>query len=579
MTNDYTQVQWLKKIPGTNSHDAVILLDDIVTDDLTRIEADIEVPNLLLNRNRWRPFGNSSVAIFRITGGDAITFSFGNKMDMFVALPEGRHNLVIDNGYLTCDGNNASHVSNWESFNFTGFAVFGYAYFRDNRLITQDDEVPGYKFYGIKIYKYTDSTRETKNLVADLVPALRNSDSMAGIYDEVSDKFYSSYEEKYIVTDITECVLTINALPADAEITISAENYTQVGNQISVLPGTEVSYTVQKSGYLSVSNTIVVNSSQTINVELQSISQSYTLTVNTTPNNATVEFTTNVLDYSIAGKSITIFETGRVFYEVRCPDYITKTGVVRLNENKNVYVTLEKEPTEEIVKTGKIANFDYRYDYSPVVLWQYSEANKLKGIVDNEQTFVNTAITRFQREFDRRIFNLDTCDSNGLDLWGRLLRVQRPIIAGEHATDRQYRLLLKVRFSVLTWNGSCYGLTSIIKKLFPDALFKVTDNLDMTAKIEFEGGIDPTQADILSLGYEDSLTGTFVYTFLPRPAGVAYDMSISGQWTRILGFEGMTTVPKTENSTTNMGGTYDCDPDDHTGETGIENDDGGTFYK
>ena len=227
----------------------------------------------------------------------------------------------------------------------------------------------------------------------------------------------------------------------------------------------------------------------------------------------------------------------------------------------------------------RVVNFNYQYDYSPVVLWQYSEAKNIKGIVDNAQRFLDTAITQFQREFDRKIFNLDTCDANGLDLWGRLLRVQRPIIDGEQATDSQYRLLLKVRFAVLTWNGSCYGLTSIIKKLFPTALFKVTDNLNMTASIEFEGGLNPVQADILSLGYEDSLTGTFVYTFFPRPAGVSYDMSISGQWTRILGFEGMTTVPKTENSTTNMGGAYNCEPDDHTGETGTENADGGTFYK
>ena len=40
---------------------------------------------------------------------------------------------------------------------------------------------------------------------------------------------------------------------------------------------------------------------------------------------------------------------------------------------------------------------------------------------------------------------------------------------------------------------------------------------------------------------------------------------------RVLGFEGMT-------ETTNMGGAYNCDPDDHTGETGTENPDGGVFY-
>lgn len=226
----------------------------------------------------------------------------------------------------------------------------------------------------------------------------------------------------------------------------------------------------------------------------------------------------------------------------------------------------------------QVANFNYKYDYSPVIFWQYSDAEHLKGIVDKEQSFLDVAITQFQREFDAKIFNLDTCDSNGLDLWGRLLRVQRPIILGEQASDAQYRLLLKVRFSVLVWNGSCAGLTAIIKKLFPNALFQVTDNLDMTVNIDFAAGITAEQAAILAMGYEDQLTGQFVHTFLPRPAGVEYNLTMEGQWAKVFGFEGMTD-PNIENSTTNMGGAYDCDPDDHTGETGTENPDGGVFYK
>lgn len=220
----------------------------------------------------------------------------------------------------------------------------------------------------------------------------------------------------------------------------------------------------------------------------------------------------------------------------------------------------------------KIANFNYQYDYKPVLLWQYSDAENIKKIVQNEQDFLDKAITQFQQDFDHDIFNLSTCDTNGLDLWGKLLGVQRPIILGEQASNEQYRLLLKVRIAVLIWDGSCYGLTGIIKRLFPNALFQVTDNLDMTASIDFAGGITQEQAAILSLGYEDSLTGAFVYTFLPRPAGVEYEVTMEGQWARVLGFEGMT-------ETTNMGGAYDCDPDDHTGETGTENPEGGVFYK
>lgn len=220
----------------------------------------------------------------------------------------------------------------------------------------------------------------------------------------------------------------------------------------------------------------------------------------------------------------------------------------------------------------RIADFNYKYDYSPVLLWQYSNAPNMRKIVENEQAFLDVAITQFKEEFDRDIFNIDTCDANGLDLWGRLLGVQRPVFQGVLFTDDQYRLLLKSRFSLLTWDGSAYGLTSVIKMLFPDAVFRVIDNLDMTATLEFAGGITEEQEVVLRLGYVDETSGEYIYTFLPRPAGVNYNINFDDTWATTLGFDGMT-------ETTNMGGAYDCDPDDHTGETGQENPDGGVFYK
>lgn len=229
---------------------------------------------------------------------------------------------------------------------------------------------------------------------------------------------------------------------------------------------------------------------------------------------------------------------------------------------------------------GNIANFDFQYDYSPVLLWQYTNAPNIRSIIENEQDFVNMAITQFKNEFDRDIFNLDTCDANGLDLWGRLLGVQRPVLPTGIANDEQYRLLLKSRISVLIWDGSSFGLTKIIKNLFPDAVFRVIDcpydeNNEMqymTVKIEFANGLTSEQIAILSMGYFDEGSQEYVYTFLPRPAGVLYDLQFSTDWARTLGFEGMT-------ETTNMGGTYNNADGDTEGTTGIENPDGGVFYK
>lgn len=220
----------------------------------------------------------------------------------------------------------------------------------------------------------------------------------------------------------------------------------------------------------------------------------------------------------------------------------------------------------------RVAELNYKYDYDPIILWQYSSAPNLKGIVAHEQEFMDVAVTQFRDEFDNNIFNLNTCDANGLELWGKLLQVSRPVVDGTYFTDEQYRLLLKSRIYLLTWDGSAYGLTKLLRSLFPEALFRVVDNLDMTANIELASGITPEQEVVLRMGYLDPITTEYVYTFLPRPSGVSYNIAFEGTWATTLGFEGMT-------ETTNMGGAYNCDPDDHTGETGTENEDGGVFYK
>lgn len=226
---------------------------------------------------------------------------------------------------------------------------------------------------------------------------------------------------------------------------------------------------------------------------------------------------------------------------------------------------------------SKIADLNYHYDYSPVVLWQYSGATRLKAIIDNEQKFLDTAVTLFRDEFDRDLFNLNTCDTNGLELWGKLLQVSRPMVNDVYFTDEQYRLLLKSRIYVLVWDGSSYGLTSLIHGLFPNALFRVKDcppdaNNNphaMKVRIDFASGITPDQEIVLRMGYLDETTGVYVYTFLPRPAGVDYEVGFDSDWATTLGFAEQINPDGTwtgMTETTNMG-----DADDP--------DTGGVFYK
>lgn len=181
----------------------------------------------------------------------------------------------------------------------------------------------------------------------------------------------------------------------------------------------------------------------------------------------------------------------------------------------------------------KVANYNYSTDLSKVILWQYDDAEKLKAIVANEQAFMDEAVTGFWQHFNRNVFNLSTCNTFGLDVWGKLLGVARPTYISHGQSyeynDEQYRLVLQARIYVLTFDGSAYALNHFFKMLLPDYQVVIEDNLDMTVDISFanEPGDDIKQV----LSGDD---------FLPRPSGVQYNLNWSMDYTKVFGFEGMT---------------------------------------
>lgn len=204
----------------------------------------------------------------------------------------------------------------------------------------------------------------------------------------------------------------------------------------------------------------------------------------------------------------------------------------------------------------KVANYNYSTDLSKVILWQYDDAEKLKSIISNEQAFMDEAVTKFWQDFNRNIFNLATCGTFGLELWGKLLNVARPTYNGVEYTDDQYRLVLRARIYVLTFDGSAKALNRFFSILLPQYPVVVEDNLDMTVDISFA---NEPPADI-KIVLSDS-------EFLPRPSGVQYNMNWSADYSKIFGFEGMTHNGDQPPAFT------DADADDYDPDT----DGGGTF--
>lgn len=203
----------------------------------------------------------------------------------------------------------------------------------------------------------------------------------------------------------------------------------------------------------------------------------------------------------------------------------------------------------------KTANYNYQQDLSKIILWQYDDAVKFKALVAGEQAFMDNAVTKFWDDFDKNIFKLSTCNTFGLELWGKLLNVARPTymsggVAYEYS-DEQYRLVLQARVYVLTFDGSAKALNTFFKMLLPEYPVVITDNLDMTASISF--ATEPPTEIKTVLNNPD---------FLPRPSGVEYNFNWAVDWSKAFGFEGMTNNGVEPPSFTDKdSGNYDPDTD------------------
>lgn len=210
----------------------------------------------------------------------------------------------------------------------------------------------------------------------------------------------------------------------------------------------------------------------------------------------------------------------------------------------------------------KTANYNFQQDLSKIILWQYDDAEKLKSIVANEQDFMDEAVTKFWEDFDKNVFKLETCNTFGLELWGKLLNVARPTYTSggvvHEYSDEQYRLVLQARVYVLTFDGSAKALNQFFKMLLPQYPVAITDNLDMTVSFSF--ATEPTAEIKRLLEYEG---------FLPRPSGVKYIFNWAVDWSKTFGFEGMT----------NEGSEPPSFTDKDSSNFDPETDGGGTFLQ
>lgn len=273
MNKDYTFGAYIKSLVGYPWIDTGVTFDE-----LTTVEVDLEVPELT-DGVVWSPFGGGTSTVpgskdlTGVMGGSAnlIFYYGGTGVDIALPITPGRYTFVVDNGVLTF-GENTYTVSNW----LAGFSLptFYLEQAKTGPNTFSRSDVGKNIIYSAKFYRYTDNTRTTKNLIAEFLPAIRNSDGKAGMYETVAGVFYTTpYANQAFYVEATYTPvysLTINTDPADASVTFdtAVDGATVSGNTITLPSAGSVYYKVEKEGYISKSQTVNVNSEIVKNVVL-----------------------------------------------------------------------------------------------------------------------------------------------------------------------------------------------------------------------------------------------------------------------------------------------------------------------
>jgi hypothetical protein len=177
------------------------------------------------------------------------------------------------------------------------------------------------------------------------------------------------------------------------------------------------------------------------------------------------------------------------------------------------------------------------------IISQYGRSPTLVQIIQNINTYLDPNANLDQ--FYNLIWNVDTAQGYGLDVWGRIVGVSRvvhvatgkflgfeeattvsadpfnqsPLYSGGAITsnfalsDTAFRLLILARAAANISFGSIPAINAILMALFPGrGNAYCTDGLDMTMTYTFD--FTPPLTDV-----EKAIIATGV---LPKPAGVSY---------------------------------------------------------
>jgi len=184
------------------------------------------------------------------------------------------------------------------------------------------------------------------------------------------------------------------------------------------------------------------------------------------------------------------------------------------------------------------------YDWQATVISQYANSGRILGIIASFAAAMEQK-TDVDAFYDK-LWNIDTAEGYGLDVWGRIVVIKRtlsvssrflgfeeggpdydpfnvsPFYAGGGPTqsfelsDGAYRVLILAKALANITFGSTPGINAVLQLLFPlRGPCYVVDNQDMTMTYTF--GFVPTPVEVALI------TSSNV---LPRPTGVAVSYQV-----------------------------------------------------
>lgn len=191
------------------------------------------------------------------------------------------------------------------------------------------------------------------------------------------------------------------------------------------------------------------------------------------------------------------------------------------------------------MKIGNIT--DIPLDLSKCWLWQYDNAPFLNGIMNNLNQFAQDNIVKFYQDWFNNVFNLQTANTFGLEVWGRILGTPRPMINPQNfgldkdgnirlynpttqlwyliwaanpqfrvsldgilevatlgITDEAYKRILLSRILLYYMRGTLPEIQRYFETLFPDSSVQVSSRNNMTYDVIFSRPLNNEDFSILT---------------------------------------------------------------------------------